>query len=57
MGADSVLLFSVERFKGRDGFELEAPFGSVFTLRDGKIVRWEAFWDRQKALEAAGLSE
>jgi hypothetical protein len=29
----------------------------LFTLRDGKIIRWEAFWEKQRALEAAGLSE
>jgi ketosteroid isomerase-like protein len=55
--ADRVLLLSVERFKGRDGIELEAPFAAIFTLRDGRIARWQAFWDREKALEAAGLSE
>ena len=55
--ADRVLLVSVEHFKGRDGIEVEAPLAAIFTLRDGKIVRWQAFWDRQKALEAAGLSE
>jgi ketosteroid isomerase-like protein len=54
---DRVLLLTVERFKGRDGIELETPLASIFTLRDGKIVRWQAFWERQKALEAAGLSE
>jgi ketosteroid isomerase-like protein len=37
--------------------EVAAPAGAIFTLREGKIVRWEAFWDRQRALEAAGLSE
>ena len=57
MDADRVLLVSVEHFKGRDGIEVEAPFAGIFTLRDGKIVRWQAFWDRQKALEAVGLSE
>jgi ketosteroid isomerase-like protein len=55
--ADRVLLVSVERFKGRDGIELEALFAGIFTLRDGKIIRWEAFWNKQKALEAAGLSD
>jgi ketosteroid isomerase-like protein len=54
---DRVLLVSVERFKGRDGIELAAPFASIFTLRDGKVSRWQAFWDQQKALKAAGLSE
>ena len=57
LDAHRVLLVSVERFKGRDGIEVEAPFAAVFTLRDGKISRWQAFWDRQKALEAAGLPE
>jgi len=52
-----VLVFSVERFRGRDGMEVSAPAGAIFTVREGKIVLWEAFWDRQRALEAAGLSE
>jgi ketosteroid isomerase-like protein len=26
-------------------------------LRNGKIVRFEPFWDRQSALRAAGISE
>ena len=55
--ADRVLLVSVEHFTGRDGIEIEAPFAGIFTLRDGKIARWQAFWDKQKALEAVGLSE
>jgi ketosteroid isomerase-like protein len=55
--ADRVLLITTEHLKGRDGIELEAPFAAVFTLRDRKICRWQAFWDKQKALEAAGLSK
>jgi ketosteroid isomerase-like protein len=57
VGADKVLLVSVEHFTGRDGIELQTPSASVFTLRDGKVIRWEAFWDRGRALEAAGISE
>jgi ketosteroid isomerase-like protein len=57
VGPDKVLLTSVEHFIGRDGIELETPLASIFTLRDGKIMRWQAFWDRHKALEAAGLRE
>jgi ketosteroid isomerase-like protein len=52
-----VLLLSVEHFRGRDGVEVSAPWGAAFTLRDAKIVRWQAFWDRRRAFEAAGLSE
>jgi ketosteroid isomerase-like protein len=30
---------------------------SVWTVRDGRLVRWLGFTDRDAALEAAGLSE
>jgi ketosteroid isomerase-like protein len=54
---ERVLLLTVERFKGRDGIELDAPWAAIFTLRDGKIVHWQSFWERQNALKAAGLAE
>ncbi len=57
MGTDKVLLISVEHFVGRDGIEVEAPAAAVFTLRDGKIIRLEAFWEKQRALQAVGLRE
>ena len=57
VGADRVFLLTTEHFKGRDGIELETPFAAVFTLRDGKIFRWQAYWDKEKALDAAGLAE
>jgi ketosteroid isomerase-like protein len=57
VGADKVLYLSIEHFTGRDGIELKTPSAALFTLSDGRITRWEAFWDRQQALEAAGLSE
>jgi ketosteroid isomerase-like protein len=52
---ERVLVFSVERFKGRDGIAIDAPAAAIFTVRDGRIVDWQAFWDRQSALEAAGM--
>ncbi len=57
LDAERVLLLSVERFRGRDGIEAAQPAGTIFTLRGGKVVLWEAFWDRKTALDAAGLSE
>ena len=54
---ERLLVFSVERFKGRDGITVDAPGAAIITVRDGRIVEWRAFWDRQGALEAAGLSE
>jgi ketosteroid isomerase-like protein len=44
--------------RGRDsGADVEMRQYQVWTLRDGKAVRWRYFADRQEALEAAGLSE
>jgi len=54
---ERVLVLSIEHFRGRDEIEIDQPAGSIFTLRDGKIVRLQAFWERATALEAAGLSE
>ena len=54
---ERVLLLSLDHFRGRDGIETDQTSGTIFTLRGGKIVRMQAFWDRVAALEAAGLSE
>ena len=53
--AERVLLLSVERFRGRDGIQVAQPAGTIFTVRHGKVVHWQAFWNRETALEAAGL--
>jgi ketosteroid isomerase-like protein len=46
------------RLRGRGGgVELDVPSALVVTYRDGKVVRFEDFADRAKALEAVGLSE
>jgi ketosteroid isomerase-like protein len=37
------------------GFNIEVT--QVFTVRKGKIIRIEIFWDHAQALEAVGLSE
>jgi uncharacterized protein len=57
VGEDKVLLETVEHFVGRDGVEVEAPFSSVHTIRHGKVLRWQGFWERGRALEAVGLTE
>ena len=33
-----------------------APYGLVFTVRDGKVVRWRSYPGQEAALEAVGLS-
>ena len=39
-----------------DDLEVEEVWSSLFTLRDGRIVRVEGFASRDGALEAAGPS-
>jgi ketosteroid isomerase-like protein len=41
----------------RSGIEVEMWQWQVWTLRNGKAVRWQLFSNRDEALEAAGLSE
>jgi ketosteroid isomerase-like protein len=44
--------------KGRaSGIELRSDLTTIFTVRDGKIVKLEYFFDHATALEAAGLRE
>ena len=52
-----VALIHNQRMWGRhSGIPVDfPPFGLVFTIRDGKVVRWRSFRDQKSALEAAGL--
>jgi len=42
---------------GQSGIETEIRSSQVITLRKGKAVLLEYYWDHQEALEAAGLSD
>jgi ketosteroid isomerase-like protein len=44
------------RMRGSDS-QISSSFFQVFTLEDGKVVRWSVHVDRNQALEAAGLRE
>ena len=46
----------VGRGKG-SGVPIERQVAQLWTLRRGKLIRWEIFPDKAAALEAAGLSE
>jgi ketosteroid isomerase-like protein len=54
---DTVLVLTTEHLLGRDGIQVDQPCGTVFELREGKIVRFASYWDQSAALEAVGLSE
>jgi len=58
-GTDQVLVFSREGGRGRDsGAEVQThPTAHVWTIRDGKAVRMQSYWERSDAMEALGLSE
>jgi ketosteroid isomerase-like protein len=44
--------------RGREsGVELKITASWVVDVRDGKIVRWQTYTNRDEALEAAGLQE
>jgi ketosteroid isomerase-like protein len=57
-GPDRVVTVIGERgrLKGSDSW-VEHTRGAVWTIRDGRIARYEEHQDRTSALEAAGLSE
>ena len=58
LGGDRVLVFSRHTARGKQsGVPIEHELGDLLILRDGKIVRWDAYWNRSAALEAAGLRE
>ena len=58
-GHDVVALIRNQRQWGRrSGIVTEMPpYGVVFTIRNGKVVRWRAFSDERSALKAAGLRD
>jgi uncharacterized protein len=55
---DRVVAFiRIRRRPSGSSSEVEIRIGELYTLRGGKIVRGQGFGEREKALEAAGLSE
>jgi ketosteroid isomerase-like protein len=56
-GDNRVLVFSREggRGKGSQADVETHPTAHLWTLRDGKAVRMQSYWERSDALEAAGL--
>jgi ketosteroid isomerase-like protein len=57
-GEDQVLVFSREGGRGRgSGAEVVThPTAHLWTLRDGKAILMQSYWERPEALEAAGLA-
>jgi hypothetical protein len=55
---ERVLTWGTIRVKAKQsGIDTDIPVGGVVEFRDGKIVRWQAFDSKEKALKAVGLAE
>jgi ketosteroid isomerase-like protein len=52
-----ILSIDLWRLRGREGIEIERELPTLYTFRDGLIVRIEGFTEKGEALEAAGLRE
>ena len=57
-GDDRVLVLLRVRGRGKgSGADFDTGAGWLLTLREARVVRVDAYLDRQEALEAAGLDE
>ena len=54
---DCVVAFIRFWARGQGGAEAEMHQAGIFTVRDGRLASWQVVFDRDEALEAAGLSE
>ena len=55
---DRLLVWGSLHVRARgSGIETDIPTGAILDFRDGKIVRWEDFGSKEKALEAVGMTE
>ena len=54
---ERVLVLSHFHGTGRDGIEVTLRMAHLWKLRDGLIVRMDAFVDEQEAFTAAGISD
>ena len=43
--------------RGKSGAEAVWPQAGIFTVRGGRLARWQVVFDRSEALKAVGLAE
>ena len=55
---ERVVVLTHERGRGKtSGVEIDQRGAHIWTFRDGKVVEFRAYWDRNRALELAGLRD
>ena len=55
---DRVVTLAIESGRGKhSGAEVDSRTAHVWTIRDGKPVRLDLYWDRERALADLGLAE
>ena len=54
---DRVVAFIRFWARGQGGAEAEMHQAGIFTVRHGRLASWQVVFDRDQALEAAGLAE
>jgi hypothetical protein len=53
-----VLAIGTQHIRARQSnVETDVPTAGIASYRDGRLIRWQDFGDRRKAVKAAGLSE
>ena len=55
-GDNRILAIDRWQFFGRQGIEIDVELPTLFSFRDGFIVRIDGFTDKSEALKAAGLA-
>jgi ketosteroid isomerase-like protein len=54
---ENVVVIGIARGTGASGVKIQWRQGYVWTIRDGKAIRFRWFNDPREALQAAGLQE
>src|ERR1700682_2071414 len=55
-GGDQVVVFIRETGRSTNGLDMDERHAELYRIRDGRIVRRQAFSDPDEALDAVGLS-
>ena len=52
-----IFALAVQYLRGRDGIEAKQRNANIFTFRNGKLLRWEVYWEPDTARALVGLGQ